>query len=99
MTGLLTDTTEAPDAHDEPRDPIVLGADRPAEAAALRSALQRTMSADCGVARDPEGLRHAAAELDELEMRADGLPVREVASYEVVNLLRVSRAIVAAASA
>jgi len=44
-------------------------------------------------------LRHAAAELDELAVRAAGLPVREAASYEVLNLLRVSRAIVAAASA
>jgi L-aspartate oxidase len=99
MSGVLTDTAEAPDARDEPGDPIILGADRPANAAALRSALQRTMSADCGVARDPEGLRRAAEELNELEARADGLPEREAASYEVVNLLLVSRAIVAAASA
>ena len=96
MTGVLTDTA---DAGDLPTDPIVLGADRPAAAAGLRSALQRTMSADCGVARDPDGLRRAAAELEELAARAEGLPVRETASYEVINLLRVASAIVAAASA
>jgi L-aspartate oxidase len=96
MTGVLGD---APDTGEPPADPIILGADGPASAATLRSALQRTMSADCGVARDPEGLRRAAAELDELAVRAGGLPVREAASYEVLNLLRVSHAIVAGASA
>jgi L-aspartate oxidase len=94
MTGVLTDRL---DIFDASVDPIVLGADRPASAVALRGALQRSMSADCGVARDPEGLRRVAAEIDELALRAEGLPVREAASYEMLNLLRVSRAIVAAA--
>jgi len=96
MTGVLADACEA----DNPAaDPIVIGADRPESAAALRGALQRTMSADCGVARDPDGLRRAAAALDDLAVRADGLAAREPASYEVLNLLRVSHAIVAAAAA
>jgi len=100
MTGVLTHTlTDRVDTVRASADPVVLGADRPASAAALRGALQRTMSSDCGVARDPEGLRRAAAEIDELAARAAGLPGREAASYEVLNLLRVSRAIVAAASA
>jgi len=100
MTGVLTDMlTDRVDTVRASADPVVLGADRPASAAALRGALQRTMSSDCGVARDPEGLRRAAAEIDELAARAAGLPGRAAASYEVLNLLRVSRAIVAAASA
>jgi len=75
-------------------------ADPPSETAAeLRGALQRAMSADCGVARDPDGLKRAAEALVDLAEDAAGLPVREVASYEVLNLLRVSRAIVAAANA
>jgi L-aspartate oxidase len=65
----------------------------------LRNALQRAMSADCGVARDPDGLKRVAEALVDLAEDAAGLPARDVASYEVVNLLRVARAIVAAATA
>jgi L-aspartate oxidase len=96
MTGVITD---AAGWGDLPADPIVLGADGDVSAAALRSSLQRAMSADCGVARDADGLERVAVELADLERRAEGLPVREVSSYEVINLLRVARAIVANASA
>jgi L-aspartate oxidase len=57
------------------------------------------MSADCGVARDAEGLRRAASTLADLATLAEGLPTRKTATYEVINLLRVSRMIVAAALA
>ena len=66
---------------------------------ALRGAVQRTMSADCGVVRDAPSLRMAADTLADLAALADDLPAREIATYEVINLLRVSRAIVAAAPA
>jgi L-aspartate oxidase len=57
------------------------------------------MSADCGVARDPDGLKRAAEVIVDLTDDAAALPDRDVASYEVRNLLRVARAIVAAAAA
>jgi L-aspartate oxidase len=68
-------------------------------ASELRSSLQRTMSADCGVARDPDGLKRAAEAVVDLTGDAAGLPDHEIASYEARNLLRVARAIVAAATA
>jgi L-aspartate oxidase len=95
MHGVLDLTLDDASASSELSDP----ADTAAVAAELRSALQRAMSADCGVVRDPDGLKRAAEALVELTEDAAGLPVREVASYEVVNLLRVARAIVAAAAA
>jgi L-aspartate oxidase len=70
-----------------------------AVASELRGALQRVMSADCGVARDPDGLKRAAETLVDLTADAAALPEREVASYEVLNLLQVARRIVAAATA
>jgi L-aspartate oxidase len=80
-------------------DPVVLGNHEMSEPAALRSAVQRTMSADCGVVRAAPGLRMAADTLAGLATSAEHLPVREIASYEVINLVRVSRAIVAGALA
>jgi L-aspartate oxidase len=41
----------------------------------------------------------AAETLADLAELADDLPARQIATYEVINLLRVSRAIVAAALA
>ena len=52
------------------------------------------MSSDCGVVRDAEGLAIAAETLGDLARLADDLPARSIASYEVIDLLRVSRAIV-----
>ena len=63
---------------------------------ALRGAVQRTMSADCGVVRDARGLQLAADTLADLAALAEDLPARQIATYEVINLLRVSRMIVAA---
>jgi L-aspartate oxidase len=80
-------------------DPVVLGNHEVSEPAALRSAVQRTMSADCGVVRAAPGLHMAADALAGLATSAEYLPVREIASYEVINLVRVSRAIVAGALA
>ena len=80
-------------------DPIVLRKERVTSPEALRGAVQRTMSADCGVVRDAQSLQMAADTLADLAALADDLPAREIATYEVINLLRVSRAIVAAALA
>lgn len=80
-------------------DTVVLPEERVAAPEALRGSVQRTMSADCGVVRDAASLQMAAETLADLATRADDLPAREIATYEVVNLLRVSRAIVAAALA
>jgi L-aspartate oxidase len=80
-------------------DPVVLDNHEMSEPAALRSAVQRTMSADCGVVRAAPGLQMAADTLAGLATAAEYLPVREIASYEVINLVRVSRAIVAGALA
>ena len=57
------------------------------------------MTADCGVVRDPQGLRRAADTLTDLAQLAEDLPSREIATYEVINLVRVSQVIVAAAQA
>ena len=96
MTGVLDILN---DIEPEP-DPVVLPKDsreRVTPPAELRGAVQRVMSADCGVVRDDAGLRMASETLRDLSRLADDLPAREVATYEVCNLLRVSRAIVASA--
>jgi L-aspartate oxidase len=80
-------------------DPVVLPKERVTEPEAVRGALQRVMSSDCGVVRDAEGLRIAQDTLGDLALLADDLPARSVASYEVIDLLRVARAIVASATA
>jgi L-aspartate oxidase len=80
-------------------DPIVLRKERVTAPASLRGAVQRTMSADCGVVRDAQSLERAAETLADLAALAEDLPAREMATYEVINLLRVSRMIVASALA
>jgi succinate dehydrogenase/fumarate reductase flavoprotein subunit len=57
------------------------------------------MTADCGVVRHAEGLQLAADTLADLALLAEDLPARQIATYEVINLLRVARVIVAAALA
>jgi len=84
---------------DADEDPVVLPKDAPADPSALRGAVQRTMSADCGVVRDAVGLRVATETLADLSGLVGDLPARSPATYEVLNILRVSRAIVAAATA
>jgi L-aspartate oxidase len=80
-------------------DPIVLRKERVTAPDALRGAVQRTMSADCGVVRDARSLERAGETLADLAALAVDLPAREMATYEVINLLRVSRMIVASALA
>jgi L-aspartate oxidase len=80
-------------------DPIVLGTQEISTPEELRSSVQRTMSADCGVVRDAPGLQTAADTLADLATSAESLPTRDIATYEVINLVRVSRAIVAGALA
>jgi succinate dehydrogenase/fumarate reductase flavoprotein subunit len=94
MTGILDYAVLEPD----PAPVAAAGAGTAGDAGKLRSAIQRTMSSDCGVVRDAAGLEAADATLAEIEGLVPELPAREVASCEVVNLARVSRAIVAAAT-
>jgi succinate dehydrogenase/fumarate reductase flavoprotein subunit len=68
------------------------------DAEKLRSAIQRTMSSDCGVVRDAAGLAVASLTLTELGGLAGDLPPDVVAGCEVRNLVRTSRAIVLAAA-
>jgi len=94
MTGVLDLAGDlAPEA-----DPVVLPKERVTDPDDLRGALQRVMSADCGVVRDADGLELAGETLTDLARLADDLPARTIASYEVIDLLRVSRAIVASAA-
>lgn len=84
---------------DEPPlpDPEVFASDRPIAPEALRGSIQRVMSADVGVERDGDGLGLATATLADLATLATELPPRRPETYEVLNLARVARAIVAAA--
>lgn len=95
MAGVLELTVgAAPEA-----DPVVLPKERATDPDTVRGALQRVMSSDCGVVRDADGLEVARGTLGDLAELADDLPARSIASYEVIDLLRVSRAIVASAAA
>src|SRR5262249_35103330 len=79
-------------------DPVVLPKANATDPAEVRGAVQRLMSADCGVVRDADGLQLASETLADLARLADDFPAREIASYEVIDLVRVSRAIVASAA-
>jgi L-aspartate oxidase len=79
--------------------PEVVGRAHATDPSAVRAALQRAMSSDCGVVRDADGLRRASATLRDLARRADELWSRSIAGYEVIDLLRVSQSIVASATA
>jgi len=83
-------------------DPELLprsGREPTTDAAELRTAIQRTMSRECGVMRDAESLQLAGETLRDLKRLANDLSERSIEAYEVCNLLRVSRAIVASAIA
>ena len=97
MAGVLALAPSEADA--AATDPVVLRKERVTPPDALRGAVQRTMSTDCGVVRDAQSLRMAADTLADLAALSEDLPARQIATYEVINLLRVSRAIVAAALA
>jgi L-aspartate oxidase len=95
-TGAMTGVLDVPlGATDE--DPVARHAVM-ADPEQVRAALQRAMTADCGVVRDANGLQRAAVTVGDLWGGTTSNP-GSVASDEVVNLLRVSRAIVAGASA
>jgi L-aspartate oxidase len=100
MAGVLDVDLDAPPEPDS--DPVILptAAGEPiTDPAELRASVQRVMSQFCGVMRDDGGLRVASEMLADLATQCENLPPREIASYEVCNVLRVSRAIVAAATA
>jgi succinate dehydrogenase/fumarate reductase flavoprotein subunit len=94
MTGVL----ELPVASAPAADPVVLPKENVTDPDAVRGSLQRVMSSDCGVVRDADGLDLASETLADLARLAADLPARRIASYEVIDLLRVSRAIVASAA-
>jgi len=94
MTGVLELQPE-PFADDDRVSPVAEESTQPGE---VRAALQRLMSADCGVVRDAEGLRRAAETLADYTRIALDFPSRSIESYEVINLLRVAGAIVASAT-
>jgi L-aspartate oxidase len=102
-TGAMRDVLEAAPLAPEPAPKA--GADRAlrtdggVDPEKLRSAIQRTMSADCGVVRDANGLAVAAETLAELAALAEELATRTVPACEVLNLARVSQAITTAATA
>jgi L-aspartate oxidase len=76
-------------------EPLSTGSgDGDADPEKVRSAIQRTMSADCGVVRDAEGLRNARDTLRDLARLVDDGSPWAVATCEARNLARVSGAIV-----
>jgi len=97
-TGAMTGVLDLPGTVAPEADPVVLPKDRSTDPDNVRGALQRVMSSDCGVLRDAEGLHLASETLGDLARLADDFPARTIASYEVIDLLRVSRAIVASAA-
>jgi L-aspartate oxidase len=101
-TGAMRGVLEVPEGGEAEPDPVVLPkspGERVTEPAELLASVQRVMSADCGVVRDADGLRVTAETLADLARLAQDLPARTIATYEVCNVLRVARGIVAAAIA
>jgi L-aspartate oxidase len=94
MTGVLELGNSEPDLDVVP--PATGAAGDPDK---VRGAIQHTMSADSGVVRDAAGLESARVTLRDLGTLADELQPGVVPTFEVRNLLRVSRGIVAAATA
>jgi L-aspartate oxidase len=92
MTGVLDLADDIEPEADRARVPH----ERATDPDAVRAALQRVMSSDCGVVRDADGLQRARETLGGLA-RAGDFPAG-IAGYEVIDLLRVSRAIVASAT-
>src|SRR4029079_12471114 len=80
-------------------DPVALPQERSTDPDAVRAALQRVMSSDCGVVRDADVLQRASDTIGDLAHSARYLRTASTAGYEVINLLRVSRTIVASATA
>jgi L-aspartate oxidase len=98
-TGAMRGVLDLVEDDDPEPDPIVLPKTQPTEPAALLGSVQRVMTADCGVMRDETGLKLAADTLSDLAGLSLDLPARTIASYEVIDVLRVARAIVTAATA
>jgi L-aspartate oxidase len=94
MTGVLDLADDVEPEADRARVPL----ERATDPDAVRAALQQVMSSDCGVVRDADGLQRAREMLGDLARRAGDLPARSIAGYEVLDLLRVSQAIVASAA-
>jgi len=70
-----------------------------ADVADLRAELQRTMSRDVAVVRDAAGLDRAAAEIDRIALRLDGLQGLFSRDYwEVRNLAVAASELIAAAA-
>ncbi len=98
-TGVMAGVRGLPGVGAPDPDADLLPRPEPVGAGSLRKSVQRLMALDAGVVRDAGGLEVATKTLEDLTRLGDELPARESASYEVRNLLRVARAIVANASA
>jgi L-aspartate oxidase len=98
-TGAMAGVLDLDVGVDTVPDPVVLPKSRVTDPAELMGSVQRTMSTDCGVVRDADGLEMARATLADLAVLGEDLPARRVPMYEVLNVVRVARAIVDAATA
>ncbi len=98
-TGAMRGVLECSSLGVSSRDPELLPHADVVDPDALRAAVQKVMSSDVGVVRDAPTLRDASAILDDLTTVVSALPARETRTYEALNVLRVARAITAAAVA
>jgi L-aspartate oxidase len=99
-TGAMASVLDVDGLGKPDEDPVVLPkapGERVTDPADLLGSVQRLMSADCGVVRHADGLQMAEQTLCDLWDLSVDLPSRTTATYEVCNVLRVSRAIVNAA--
>ena len=96
MTGRARSAPRRPSRR---RSRVVLPKERRDRPRAVRGALQRTMSSDCGVVRDADGLQLAARHARRPRAPGRRSPGPQIAGYEVIDLLRVSQSIVASATA
>jgi L-aspartate oxidase len=97
-TGAMTGILDLPPELPLDDVPVLLPEQDATDPDEVRGALQRLMSADCGVVRDAEGLAAASNTLADLTRTAHDLPGRSITGLEVVDLLCVARAIVASAA-
>jgi L-aspartate oxidase len=98
MTGVLDVAAGAAEPDIDATNLDTTNLDATTDPEKVRGAIQHTMSADSGVVRDAERLASARATLRDLGPATDELRPGVVPTFEVRNLLRVARGIVAAAT-
>lgn len=94
LRGISIEPPEAPAAAANPATARVGGS-----TAAMRAALQRTMTLDAGVLRDAASLEHVAGEVVAIGAATATLPDNEAASCELRNLVAIAGLLVTAARA